>query len=153
MWCILEAIFKVPANGSVHDAVCFFCSVKVDGEVQGDLVVFFGGIHLAGSARHDVVDFFGGVDAEDDASIGQDLVAFFGSVRLGENVTVGKDIVAMFGSVHTPDSVSVGHSRVVQPMGTLLLPLAVIVGVIVLVVYELRTYRRRRLPQYPYPPR
>ncbi len=99
---------EVTPDAPVHDAVCFFCNVHADGEVNGDIVVFFGNVRLNGHAHHDVVNFFGQVTAADNSSIGGDLVSFFGSVRLGENVTVTKDLVAMFGVVHTPSSVSVG---------------------------------------------
>ena len=87
----------ISAGNPVHDAVCFFCSVHAEGEVNGDIVVFFGNIHLDGDAHHDVVDFFGNITAADNSSVGGDMVNFFGSARLGENVTVAKDMVTMFG--------------------------------------------------------
>jgi len=31
----------VKSGATVHDAVCFFCNVDIDGEAQGDVVVFF----------------------------------------------------------------------------------------------------------------
>ena len=46
---------------SIHDAVCFFCSVNVKGTVRGDMVVFFGDVRIDGHAEHDVVNFFGNV--------------------------------------------------------------------------------------------
>jgi hypothetical protein len=143
----------VTAGSPVHDAVCFFCSVRVDGKVSGDIVVFFGNIHLAGDAHHDVVSFFGNITAADNSSIGGDMVSFFGSVRLGEGVSVEKDLVAMFGTLHAPASVSVGHDRVVTPGIVLSLPLLVLLLVVFLIVHECRASRRRRLYGYPYPPR
>jgi hypothetical protein len=143
----------VARDTAVHDAVCFFCSVKVDGEVQGDVVVFFGNIHLAGNADHDVVSFFGKVTAEDGVSIGQDLVSFFGGIRLGKNVSVGKDMVAIFGVVHAPDSVTVGKDRVVQPYWIFFGPMILVGLVVILVVREFRAHRRRvLLGGYPLPP-
>jgi hypothetical protein len=144
----------VARDASVHDAVCFFCSVDAEGEVDGDLVVFFGSIHIAGAANHDVVNFFGSIKADDGASIGQNLVSFFGSVRLGENVTVGKDMVSMFGVLRAPSSASVGGDRVVQPGWVLWIPLLFIALVVFLVVHEYRAYRRRLvLRGYPFPPK
>ena len=32
----------VTGDNSIHDAVCFFCSVRAEGAVSGDVVVFFG---------------------------------------------------------------------------------------------------------------
>ena len=143
----------VARDSSVHDAVCFFCSVDAEGEVTGDIVVFFGGIHIAGAAHHDVVNFFGTVKVEDGVSIGQDLVSMFGSIRLGENVSVGKDLVAMFGSVHAPNSVTVGNDRVVQPGWVLWIPLLVVGLIVIVIVREYRSYHRRLLLRgYPFPP-
>jgi len=117
-------------------------------------VVFFGNVHVTSEAQHDVVNFFGRVTAADDARIGHDLVSIFGAIRLGENVSVGEDLVAMFGSLHAPESVSVGQDRVVQPGWIFFGPLALIGLVVILVVHEYRSYRRRLLLRgYPFPPR
>lgn len=143
----------VTPDSTVHDAVCFFCSVNVEGKVAGDIVVFFGNIHIAGDAQHDVVNFFGEVSAEESASIGNDLVSIFGSIRLGEDVSVGKDLVAIFGSLRAPDSISVGGDRVVQPGWVFFGPLIMLLLVIILIVREYRSYRRRLLLRgYPFPP-
>jgi hypothetical protein len=144
----------VAAGETVHDAVCFFCSVRVEGKVTGDIVVFFGNVHLNGEAQHDVVNFFGGVTAGDNALIGNSLVSFFGSIRMGENVTVGKDMVAMFGTLNAPQSVSVGNNRVVQPGWVLFLPLLFVFAIIFLIVREYRAYHRRLILRgYNFPPR
>ncbi len=144
----------VARDTSVHDAVCFFCSVDAEGEVDGDLVVFFGNIHVAGSANHDVVNFFGSVKTDDGASIGQNLVSFFGSVSLGENVSVGKDMVSMFGVLRAPSSTSVGGDRVIQPGWILWIPLLFIALIVFLIVREYRAYHQRLLMRgYQFPPK
>jgi hypothetical protein len=142
---------NVAAGNPIGDAVCFFCSVHVDGEVKGDIVVFFGNVHVSGIAHHDVVNFFGNITAADNSSIGGDMVSIFGSVRLGENVTVAKDLVAVFGDLQAPASASVGGDRVVQPVWIAFVPLAVLLLIIILTVQEYRKYRRRQfLRGYPY---
>lgn len=138
----------VPAASSIHDAVCFFCSVNVKGTVDGDIVVFFGNVRIEGHANHDIVNFFGNVTAGNDTSIGHDLVNFFGGVRLGENVTVGEDMVVMFGNLRAAPSVSFGHTRVVEPGWIFWAPFVTISLVIYFVVHELRSYRRRRIFGY-----
>jgi hypothetical protein len=144
---------RVAPDTTVHDAVCFFCSVRVEGEVRGNLVVFFGNIHLAGKADHDVVNFFGKASADDNAQIGGDLVSFFGMIRLGENVSVGRDMVAMFGVVRAPESVTVGNNRVAMPFWIFLGPLVLVGLVVIVIVHEVRAGRRRRLLQnYSIPP-
>jgi hypothetical protein len=144
---------NVPANSQVHDAVCFFCSVNVEGKVNGNIVVFFGGVHIEGSTERDVVNFFGGVRADDGASIGRDMVSFFGSNSLGDNVSVGGDMVVLLGTAHLSDSVSVAHNRVVQPGIVFDLPLILMLAVLILIVREYRCWRRRQWYQnYPFPP-
>jgi hypothetical protein len=144
---------NVTPDEPVKDAVCFFCGVHVDGNVNGDIVAFFGNVHLNGMAHHDVVDFFGNVSAADNSAIGGDLVSFFGSVRLGENVSVRKDVVAMFGVVHAPSSVSIGHNRVMFSPWIFFGPLLVIFLVIFLVVHEVRVHHMRQYAQNYPPPR
>jgi hypothetical protein len=145
---------EVAPDSTVHDTVCFFCSVNVRGSVDGDIVVFFGNVHIEGHANHDVVNFFGRVTAADNASIGNDLVNFFGGVRLGENVSVGKDMVAMFGAVRTASSATVGGDRVVQPAWLFWGPLLVLILLVYVIVREIRHQRMRRFARgYPFPPR
>jgi hypothetical protein len=144
----------VTPDAPVHDAVCFFCNVHVDGQVMGDVVVFFGNININGQAHHDVVNFFGHITASDNSSIGEDAVSFFGGVRLGENVHVGQDLVCIFGSVRAPSSATNGGDRVSIPEIVFFGPLIVLVIVIMVIVRELRAYQRRRYMAgvYPYPP-
>ena len=144
---------NVTSDTPVHDAVCFFCSVHVDGKVMGDIVVFFGDVRINGEAHHDVVNFFGHVSAADNSTIGGDLVSMFGGIRLGENVSVGKDMVCMFGNVRAPSSASVHGDRVGIPAQILLIPLLVIVLIVFLIVNAVRSHRRRQfMAGYPFPP-
>ncbi len=142
----------VPRDGSIHDAVCFFCDVDADGTVEGDIVVFFGDVHIANAANHDVVNFFGSVKVDDHAHIENDMVSMFGSVRLGEDASIGKDMVAMFGTVRAAESASVGGDRVIQPAWLFWGPILVIGLVVFVVVREIRTHRRRAFMRYPFPP-
>jgi hypothetical protein len=135
---------EVGKNDTVQDAVCFFCSIDVDGTVNGDVVAFFGSVRINGHANHDVVNFFGNVSAADNSSIGDDLVNFFGGVRLGENVDVGKDTVVMFGSLRAASTVSFGGDRVVQPGWIFWVPLLAIGLGISFLVQEVRGRRQRR---------
>ena len=148
------ANIHVGPDSTIHDAVCFFCNVDIEGKATGDVVVFFGHTHIASEAHHDVVNFFGKVTADDNATIYHDLVSMFGSVSLGENVHVGQDLVAVFGSLHAGDGVTVDGDRVVQPAWIFFAPLFFFIAVIVLIVREFRAYRRRVfLRGYGFPPR
>jgi hypothetical protein len=144
---------EVSPDSTVHDAVCFFCSVNIEGKATGDIVVFFGNTHISSDAQHDVVNFFGTVTADDNATIDHDLVSMFGSIRLGENVHVGEDLVAMFGSLDNGDGLSVEGNRVVQPAIIFYGPLIFLIVVLVLIVREFRAHRRRVfLRNYGFPP-
>ena len=143
----------IPEGQSVHDAVCFFCSVNARGDIDHDVVVFFGNVHIAHQSRHDVVVFFGSVRTEDNAAIGHDVVNFFGNVHLGENVSVGNDLVVMFGGLQAADSANVTGNRFAQPIWVFWTPLLILGLVIVLVVREIRASRRRQyFAAYGYPP-
>lgn len=143
----------VPEGQSVHDAVCFFCSVNAKGDIDHDVVVFFGNVHITHQSKHDVVVFFGSVRAEDDAAIGHDVVNFFGNVHLGENATVGNDLVVMFGGLHAADSASIAGSRFAQPIWVFWTPLLILGLIITIIVRELRaSHRRRYYAAYGYPP-
>ena len=144
---------EIAPEASVHDTVCFFCSVNDRGSVDGDIVVFFGNVHIEGHANHDVVNFFGRVTADDNSTIGKDLVSIFGGVRLGDNVSIGKDMVAMFGSVRAASSVTVNGDRVIQPGWIFWGPLLIIILVFTVIVREIRAQRRRQYARgYPFPP-
>jgi hypothetical protein len=141
---------NVSKGDTIHDAVCFFCSVNVQGTVTGDIVAFFGDVRIEGRANHDVVNFFGEVKAADDTSIGHDLVNFFGGVQLGQNVTVGQDLVVMFGSLRAAQCASfmIGGSRVVEPGWLFWGPLLLVIFGISFVISEFRRARRRRMLGY-----
>ena len=134
----------VPEGQSIHDAVCFFCSVNARGDIDHDVVVFFGNVHISHESKHDVVVFFGTIHADDDAAIGHDLVNFFGTTRLGEDVSVGGDAVVMFGGLSAADSVNIAGNRVSQPVWIFWTPLIVLGLIITLIVHEVRSYKRRR---------
>lgn len=143
----------VPEGQSVHDAVCFFCSVNAKGDIDHDVVVFFGNVHIAHQSRHDVVVFFGSVHADDDAAIGHDVVNFFGTVRLGENVTVGNDAVVMFGGLNAAETASVAGNRFSQPIWVFWTPLLILGLIISLIVREIRARQHRQfMTAYGYPP-
>ena len=135
----------VTPESPLHDAVCFFCSVRVDGKVTGDVAVFFGDVHLAGDAQHDVVNFFGNIIAEDNSSIDEDLLSVFGTVHLGNHVTIGRDMTTAFGALDLAPTVTVGGKRVVEPIWIAFVPFVFLVLVIFVVFREITAARRRRI--------
>jgi hypothetical protein len=144
---------NVSANHPVHDAVCFFCSVHVEGEVKGDVVVFFGGVRIDGKTQGDIVNFFGPTRLADNSIVGRDLVNFLGTVRAGENVQIGRSLVIMFGGLRAPASLSIGKDRFVQPGWLLWIPFIIFAMIVIVIVREFRAWQRRRmLTGYSFPP-
>lgn len=147
---LLSDIHVTP-DTPVHDAICFFCSIRNDGTISGDTVVFFGSVHISGTSERDVVGILSTVRVNENASIGGDLVTIFGNVRLGENASVGRDTVSVFGSIRAPASVRVGGQRVAIPAIVFWGPILLFILIIVLIVNAVRS-RKRRWPMAGYPP-
>ena len=80
---------NVPAGETMHgDAVCFGCSVNVDGTLTGDVVAFGGSVNVRGRISGDVVTFGGSVHAEPGAELGGDTVALGGTVHRADGATI-----------------------------------------------------------------
>jgi hypothetical protein len=117
----------------VHDAVCFLCSIEVDGTVHGDLVAFLGSIRVRGHAE-------------------KDAVAFLGSITVGENASIDHDVVVFAGSLRAAPGSSIGNDRVVFPSFLFLLPFVVFAGFVFLIIWAIRALMYRSRPAYPMPP-
>ena len=127
------------ADNSIHDAVCFFCSVRAEGEVSGDIVVFFGNIRLAGEAHHDVVNFFGNITAADNTTIARRHGELFrrgaaGRERDRAARTWWRCSVCCTRRLRS----SVGRDRVMQPAWVITFPPLVLVLIIFLIIHEYR---------------
>lgn len=81
----------VGAGEEAEDVICIGCSVRVLGEVTGDVVTVGGSIEL-----------------EQDARIRGDAVAIGGGLRLGENARIGADAVAVGGPLDRHPSARIG---------------------------------------------
>ena len=119
----------------VHDVVCFFCTVHVHGDLNGDLV-----------------SFFGNVDVSEGRTIAGDVVMFGGNFSLANEARLEKDLVVFGADLNQASTSSVRGDRVVFAGGAwllaILLPLLIPIGIIWLVV---RVVFRRpyRFPAYP----
>lgn len=130
----------------INDAVCFFCSVRADGPINGDVIVFFGSVRINGqTANHDLIDFFGTVRVEDNSTVGADLVHIGGPTYLGNNVFIGSGLTAIFSDLHTTPSTRVIGDRMVIPTWTLLLPLIFAILIVILIAYITQSRRRPRI--------
>jgi acetyltransferase-like isoleucine patch superfamily enzyme len=116
-----------------HDAVCFACSIEVDGTLHGDAVAFLGNIRVRGHAEHDAV-------------------AFLGNISVGDNASIERDVVIFAGNLHTGNGASIGNDRVVFPIFLFILPLFFVAGFVALIVWAIRALVYRSRPVYPMPP-
>ena len=125
----------VDQGSTSGDLVCLMCSVKVHGEVHGDIVTLLGSV------------------AVDDArSISGDVVTVGGDLSLGDAASVSGDVAVVGGYLNRGSGASInGDTKVMAGKGWLLVPFApllIFIGVIWLIVW-LVTRRRYRFPRYP----
>ena len=116
-----------------HDAVCFFCSIEIDGTLRGDAVAFLGNIRVRGHAE-------------------RDAVAFLGNISVGDNASIERDVVVFAGNLHVGDGGTIGNDRVVFPAILFALPLLVLGGILALIIWAIRALTDRSRPVYPMPP-
>ncbi len=115
------------------DAVCFLCSIHVNGKINGDAVAFLGGIHVNGEISGDAVSFLGDVAMSDQSHIGGDCVVFGGPIRMDGQATIG-------------------GNRVDFPFILIMLPFAFLALLIYGIVTLFRNRRYRAYPMMPPPP-
>jgi hypothetical protein len=125
----------VSADETVNDIACVFCTVRVHGDVRGDVAVMFGSILV-----------------DSDRSIGGDVAAMGGDLQLGEDAVVKGDVAIMAGDARLASGAAIRGSRSVLPgrfwLLLPLLPLLLLAGIIWLIVWIVRR-NRYRFPAYP----
>ena len=125
----------VAEGETAGDIVCAFCSVRVHGDVSGDVAVFLGSVT---------------VDAG--RSIQGDTAIMGGDLNLGEEASVGRDVSVMAGDANLASGAAIHGSQTILPgrfwLLLPLLPLLVPIGIIWLIVYLVRR-RRYQFPVYP----
>jgi hypothetical protein len=124
----------VGPNEAVSEATCFGCSIRVRGQVEGD-----------------VVSFGGSVVVEDQGKVGGDATVFGGGLRLDKNVSVGGDVAVFGGRLRRDPTASIGGDvNDFGGAGWMILIFAVplfFVGVFVaLIVWIIRLVSRQSVP-------
>ena len=115
------------------DTVCFLCSIRVNGKVNGSAVAFLGGIHVNGEINGDTVSFLGNVVMGDQARIGGSCVVFGGPLRKNGNATIDGDTVNF-------------------PFILVMLPFVILALLVYGIVSLFRSRRYRAYPMMPPPP-
>jgi hypothetical protein len=117
------------------DIACAFCSVRVHGNVKGDVAILFGTISVDSNqaVSGDVAILGGDLDLHDEAEVGGDVAIAAGNANLAPGAGIRGDRMVLPGRIW------------------LLLPFApilILVGIIWLVVYLVQR-NRYQFPVYP----
>ena len=124
----------VGPNDEVSDATCFGCTVRVRGQITGD-----------------VTTFGGSVVVEDDGEIAGDATTFGGDIRVGRGVKVNGD-VTVFGGKIRRDPEAIIHGDVTNFGSSIWLfvifglPFIILGGLIALAVWLVRRLLRPSVP-------
>jgi len=90
---------SIGPDEQVGDATCFGCSVRVRGQVSGDVTTFGGSIVIEdhGQVSGDATTFGGDVRLDKDVKVSGDVTVFGGRIRRDPAATVGGDVTNMGG--------------------------------------------------------
>jgi len=149
MGCLIAA---KPAFAS-NDRVSFANNITVEeGSTSGDLVCMMCSIKVHGEVHGDVVTLLGSVVIDDARSISGDVVTVGGNVSMGNNASINGDVALVGGYLNKGEGVSIGgDSDVMVGKGWLLVllaPLLIVIGIVWLIIW-LVSRRQYRFPAYP----
>jgi hypothetical protein len=136
-----------------HDRASFGSNITVaEGENAGDIACAFCSVRIHGDVRGDVAVFLGSVTVDPMHSISGDTAIFGGDLNLGEESEVGGDLVILGGNANlAPGAVVRGDHNILPGRFWLILPFApllILIGIIWLIVYLVRR-NRYQFPVYP----
>ena len=81
------------------DVTCFACSIRVRGQVAGDVTAFGGSIVIEGDAliTGDVTTFAGDIRLDQGVKVAGDATVFGGQIRRDPAATISGDVTSMGG--------------------------------------------------------
>jgi cytoskeletal protein CcmA (bactofilin family) len=90
---------NVGPDEQVSEATCFGCSIRVQGQVSGDVTTFGGSISIEGHGQvgGDATAFAGNVRLENEVKVKGDVAVFGGRIRRDPSATVGGDLTNLGG--------------------------------------------------------
>lgn len=121
-------------NEKTSDLTCFGCSIRIRGEVAGDVTAFAGSIVIEdqGQIAGDVTAFGGDLRIDRNVKIAGDTTVFAGQLRRDPQATISGDVTTM------------GGRGWLVPM--LLTPFVVLGLLIAFVIWMIRLMRRPTAP-------
>jgi hypothetical protein len=125
----------IPDGETAGDIACAFCSVRIQGDVRGDVAVLFGSVILdAGrNISGDIAILGGDLIMATDSHVGGDVAIAAGDLSQSSGATI-----------HGNQSVFPGRFWLLVPLA----PFLILIGLIWLIVYLVRR-NRYRAPIYP----
>jgi hypothetical protein len=125
---------NVGPDDQVGDLTCFGCSIRIRGEVAGD-----------------VTTFGGSVTVEDQAQVAGDVSIFGGDARLDRGVKVAGDVSVFGGQIHRDPQAAIagdvtsfgGHGWLLPILAS---PIVLLSLLVALVVWIVQRTRRPSLP-------
>jgi cytoskeletal protein CcmA (bactofilin family) len=86
-------------NAQVGDLTCFACSIRVRGQVAGDVTAFGGSIVIEDQAQvaGDVTTFGGDIRLDEAVKVAGDATVFGGQIRRDPAATISGDVTSMGG--------------------------------------------------------
>jgi hypothetical protein len=125
----------VAEGESAGDIACAFCSVRVHGNVKGDVAILFGTISV-----------------DDNQAISGDVAILGGDLDLHDQAEVGGNVAIAAGNANLAPGAAIRGDRMVLPGRLWLLlpfaPILILVGIIWLIVYLVQR-NRYQFPAYP----
>jgi hypothetical protein len=126
--------------------------VIADGESAGDIACAFCTVRVHGDVRGDIATFLGTVTVDADRNIAGDVASLGGDLVMGPDASVGGDVAIAAGETKLASGAAIRGEQTVLPGRIWLLlpfaPLIILVGVIWLIVYVVRR-NRYQFPAYP----
>lgn len=126
--------------------------VIADGESAGDIACAFCTVRVHGDVRGDIATFLGTVTVDADRNIAGDVASLGGDLVMGQDASVGGDVAIAAGETRLASGAAIRGEQTVLPGRIWLLlpfaPLIILIGVIWLIVYFVRR-NRYQFPAYP----
>jgi len=126
----------IEADQQVGDVTCLACSIYIRGQVSGDVTTVGGSIFI-----------------EDQGQVAGEVTTVAGNLRLGQTVTVGGDATVVGGEIRRASGAEIGgdvtHVGGFAWMWLLVivaLPLVVLCGIVMLIIWIVRRLTMSRLP-------
>lgn len=69
----------VAAGQQVHNAICLFCSVQVEGDLTGHVLVLFGNLNVSGQVKRSATVIGGNAVVDSQARVGGDTTVLVGN--------------------------------------------------------------------------